>query len=162
MRLTTLVNDPSEHRHTRFKLTKGNYATEAVLTSRSSATSLRYPEINGRGMNSVPHQRCMGTGNSIWTSRTHQVRRPLLHQVVRIKALPVGKHPTKFLRAEAQPPSPLHTLITPSIHTTFRYTTFSTKKVFIKRETTHPAMTFGTRSQSRFSIWCGRRSRRSR
>ena len=103
MRLTTLVNDPSEHRYTRFKLTKGNYTTEAVLTSRSSATSLRYPEINGRGMNSVPHQRCMGTGNSIWTSRTHQVRRPLLHQVVRIKALPVGKHPTKFLRAEAQP-----------------------------------------------------------
>ena len=64
----TLVNDPSEHRYTSFKLTKGNYATEAVLTSRSSATSLSYPEINGRGMNSVPHQRCMGTGNSIWTS----------------------------------------------------------------------------------------------
>ena len=112
MWLTTLVNDPSEHRYTSFKLTKGNYATEAVLTSRSPATSLRYPEINGRGMNSVPHQRCMGTGNSIWTSRTHQVRRLLLHQVVRIRALPVGKRPTKFLPAEAQPPSGGTTTIT--------------------------------------------------
>ena len=58
--------------------------------------------------------------------------------------------------------SPLHTLITPSIHTTFRSTTFCIKKVFVKRETIHPAMTFGTRSPSRFSRCCGRRSRRSR
>ena len=61
--------------------TKGNYATEAVLTSRSSATkstpSRNYEQwlavflcgYSGRGRNRVPHRRCTGTGNSIWSSR---------------------------------------------------------------------------------------------
>ena len=123
MRLTTYVNDPSEHRYTRFKLPKATMQQRLFLRAEAQPQVYVIPKLwtvgaayscgyNGCGRNSVPHQRCMGTGNSIWTSRTHQLRRPLLHQVVRIKALPVGKHPTKFLRAEAQPLSGGTTTIT--------------------------------------------------
>ena len=104
--------------------TKGNLCNRGCLTSRSSATvstPSRIPQqwlavssrgFSGRGTNRVPHQRCIGTGNSIWTSRIHQLRRPLMHQVVRTMAPPVGKHQTMFLRAGAQPLSGRTTTIT--------------------------------------------------
>ena len=97
MRLMTSVNDSPEQSFTRNKH-KRQLMQEVVLTSRSSATvsmPSRIPQrwlavssrgFSGHGTNSVPHQRCIGTGNSIWTSRTHQLRRPLLHQVVRTMA----------------------------------------------------------------------------
>ena len=123
LRLMTRVND-SRAKFYPQQAQKATYATEVVLTSRSSATvstPSRIPQrwlavssrgFSRRGTNSVPHQRCIDTGNSIWTSRIHQLRRPLLHQVVRTMAPPVGKHQTMFLRAGAQPLSGRTTTIT--------------------------------------------------
>ena len=123
MRLMTRVNYPSEHRYTRFKLPKATMQQRLFLRAEAQPQVYVIPKLwtvgaayscgyNERGRNSVPHQSCIGTGNSIWTSRRHQLRRPLLYQMVRTMAPPVGKYQTMFLRAGAQPPSGGTTTIT--------------------------------------------------
>ena len=85
MRLMTRVNDSPEQSFTRNKHKRQLMQQRLFLRAGAQpvSTPSRIPQrwlavssrgFSGRGTNSVPHQRCIGTGNSIWTSRIHQLR----------------------------------------------------------------------------------------